>query len=69
MDIKLPDMSGYDVKRQIRKFNKDLLIVAQTAFAMEGDQEKALDAGCNDYITKPIEIDKFNLILKKYKLI
>lgn len=69
MDIKLPDMSGLDVTRHIRKFNKDLLIVAQTAFAMEGDREKAIEAGCNDYITKPIEIEKFNLILKKYDLI
>ncbi|MBN2614365.1 MAG: response regulator [Bacteroidales bacterium] len=69
MDIKLPDMTGYEVTRQIRKFNKNLLIVAQTAFALEGDRDKALEAGCNDYITKPIEPDKFNLILKKYDLI
>jgi CheY-like chemotaxis protein/anti-sigma regulatory factor (Ser/Thr protein kinase) len=69
MDIKLPDMTGYDVTRQIRKFNKDMLIVAQTAFALEGDREKAIEAGCNDYLTKPIEMDKFNLILKKHDMI
>jgi len=54
MDIKMPDMNGYETTREIRKFNKDVIIIAQTAFAMPGNLEKALEAGCNDYITKPI---------------
>jgi PAS domain S-box-containing protein len=55
MDIKMPGINGYIAIREIRKFNKDLLIIAQTAYAMPGDKEKGLEVGCNDYITKPIE--------------
>lgn len=54
MDIQMPVMGGYDATRGIREFNKDLVIIAQTAYALVGDKEKAIQAGCNDYITKPI---------------
>ncbi len=54
MDIKMPEMDGYEATRQIRKFNKDVIIIAQTAYALSGDREKALAAGCNEYIAKPI---------------
>ena len=54
MDIKLPKMDGYEATRQIREFNKDVIIIAQTARALTGDREKAIEAGCNDYISKPI---------------
>ena len=54
MDIKMPKMNGYEATRQIREFNKDVVIIAQTAYALYGDREKALEAGCNDYISKPI---------------
>ncbi|MBE0650246.1 MAG: GAF domain-containing protein [Bacteroidales bacterium] len=68
MDIRIPEMDGYESARQIRKFNKDVLIIAQTAFALEGDREKAMEAGCNDYISKPIQLDKFKVILQKFDL-
>ena len=55
MDIKMPDMSGYDATREIRKFNQDVIIIAQTAHGLSGDREKALEAGCNDHISKPIK--------------
>lgn len=54
MDIQMPEMDGYKATSQIRKFNKDVIIIAQTAYAMEGDEEKSIAAGCNDYISKPI---------------
>ncbi len=53
MDVKMPDMDGYEATKQIRQFNKDVIIIAQTAFGLSGDREKAIDAGCNDYISKP----------------
>ena len=58
MDIAMPGINGYEATRQIRKFNKDVIIVAQTAFGLSGDREKALSAGCNDYIAKPIKKDE-----------
>ncbi len=61
MDIQLPEMDGYAATRLIRKFNKDVVIIAQTAYALSGDKEKAIVAGCDDYISKPINAD----LLKK----
>jgi len=55
MDMKLPFMNGEEATVEIRKFNMNISIIAQTAYAMLGDKEKALNAGCNDYITKPLE--------------
>lgn len=58
MDIRMPVMNGYDATRKIREFNTDVVIIAQTAFALEGDREKAINAGCNEYITKPIKMEE-----------
>ena len=55
MDIKMPEMDGYEATRLIRKFNADVVIIAQTAFGLTSDREKAIEAGCNDYISKPIK--------------
>ncbi len=54
MDVKLPRMSGYEATRAIKKINPELPVIAQTAYAMAGDRAKALEAGCDDYISKPI---------------
>ncbi|MDP4289814.1 MAG: response regulator [Bacteroidota bacterium] len=54
MDIKMPDMNGLDATRMIRKFNSTIPIIAQTAYALVGERNKCLNAGCNDYISKPI---------------
>lgn len=62
MDIRLPDINGLDLVRVIRKFNTDVYILAQTAYAMKSDREKAINAGCNDYISKPIPV---SLLLEK----
>jgi len=66
MDVKLPDINGHDATRRIRSFNKDIVIIAQTAFGLEGDREKALDAGCNDYISKPIKKDNLLYLIQKH---
>lgn len=54
MDIRMPEMDGYEATRQIRGFNKEVIIIAQTAYGLSGDREKAIESGCNDYIAKPI---------------
>ena len=64
MDIKMPLMDGLEATRKIKSFRSDLPIIAITAFAMRGDEKRALDAGCDDYIAKPVAID---LLLKKLK--
>jgi hypothetical protein len=55
MDIKMPVMNGYEATRKIREFNSNVIIIAQTAYGLLGDKEKAINAGCNDYISKPIK--------------
>lgn len=55
MDINMPGMDGYEATRKIRKFNKEVVIIAQTAYALPEDREKAIEAGCNNYISKPID--------------
>lgn len=68
MDIRIPGLNGYEVTREIRKFNKKVVIIAQTAFAMTGDKEKALEAGCDDYIAKPIsKADLLTLLHSHFK--
>lgn len=57
MDIKMPIMGGYEAVSKIREFNKDIPIIAQTAYAMVDDNEKALKNGFNDYVSKPIDKD------------
>ena len=61
LDIQLPMMNGYDVARELRQDSnlKKTPIVAITSYAMPGDREKALKAGCNGYIKKPIDPDTF----------
>ncbi len=55
MDIKMPDMNGYEATREIRKQNKEVIIIAQTAYALPADKKKAYAAGCNDHLTKPVD--------------
>lgn len=66
MDIKMSGMTGYEATQQIREFNKKVVIIAQTAFAAAGDREKAIKAGCDDYITKPINKNELLALIVKY---
>lgn len=67
MDIQLPEMSGLEATRIIKALRPDIRVIAQTAYALEGDKEKALDSGCDDYISKPINrqelINKIALLI------
>ena len=66
MDIKMPDMDGYEATQLIRQFNTSVVIIAQTAYALSGESEKALEAGCNDYISKPIGKNELTRLINKY---
>jgi len=66
MDIKMPGIDGYEATKQIRKFNRDVVIIAQTAYALLGDSEKALEAGCNDYLPKPFGRSTLTAIIEKH---
>lgn len=66
MDIKMPIMDGYQATREVKKIRHDLPIIAQTAYAMTSDREKAAESGCDDYIAKPINKAKFISIINRF---
>jgi two-component system, cell cycle response regulator DivK len=68
MDINLPDIDGYECTARLRKTEqgKKTPIVALTANVMEGDSQKALDAGCDGYIPKPIDVDNLPVQVQKF---
>jgi hypothetical protein len=66
MDIKMPVMDGFEATKGIRSFNKDIKIIAQTGYVLGGDREKILASGFNDYISKPVQREKFESLIKKY---
>ena len=68
MDLSLPKLDGWEVARSLKsnpRFKK-VPILALTAHAMVGDREKALEAGCDDYYAKPIEVDEFIRFMRPY---
>ncbi|MEI7663722.1 MAG: response regulator [Bacteroidota bacterium] len=66
MDLKMPVMDGYEATRRIREFNSRVIIIAQTAYGLTGDCEKALAAGCNDYLPKPVKKDELLACISKF---
>ncbi|PKP02328.1 MAG: response regulator [Bacteroidetes bacterium HGW-Bacteroidetes-9] len=66
MDVQLAGIDGYEVTSRIKKLRPDLVIVAQTAFAMVGEKEKSMAAGCDDYLAKPIRPSLLLQTISKY---
>ena len=66
MDLKMPIMNGFEATKIIKEFKPDLPIVAQTAYTTKEDKVKALSAGCDDFISKPIDEETLNEIINKY---
>ena len=66
MDIQMPEMNGYEATRLIRKFNQDVIIIAQTAMGLKGEKERAQEAGCTDFLPKPILLSEFTELIRKY---
>ena len=62
MDIQMPGMDGYEATQEIKRINNRTPVIAQTSFAMTGEKERCLQAGCDDFITKPLNI---NYLLEK----
>lgn len=66
MDLQMPEMNGYEATKILKKKYPQLPIVAQTAFAMSDDREKALNAGCDDYLAKPIKSKDLITVVSKF---
>ena len=66
MDIKMPHMDGLEATRLIRSYSKEVPIVALTAFAFESDKDRAIEAGCDDCLTKPVSQNALEKVLDKY---
>jgi signal transduction histidine kinase/ActR/RegA family two-component response regulator len=66
MDLLMPEMDGYEATREIRKFNKEIPIIALTADVMKGVESKTREAGMNNYLTKPVKKDELLKILSEY---
>ena len=68
MDIQLPDLDGLEVTRRLKAdpATADIPVIALTAYAMAGDEDKARAAGCDGYITKPIETRELSRVIEEY---
>lgn len=68
MDLQLPGVDGLELTRQLKAdpATRDIAIIALTAYAMKGDQEKAVEAGCDDYVTKPIDTRALPELIARY---
>ena len=65
-DIQMPEMNGYEAVKQIRQLNDKVIIIAMTDFAQTGEKEFAQEAGCTDYVSKPIKKDQLMGLMQKY---
>lgn len=66
LDLNLPGISGFDVLKKIRKTNKNLAVIVQTAYVLSGEEAACYELGANDFITKPIMLDQLLSSLEKH---
>lgn len=66
MDIKMPEMNDIDALKEIRKFDQDIPVIMQSAYAFENDMESARQAGSNGFVTKPINIKELKAVLSSF---
>ena len=66
MDLQMPEMNGYEATKILKRKFPMLTIIAQTAFAMSDDREKAMDVGCDDYLAKPIKSKDLLTVFEKF---
>ena len=66
MDLRMPVMNGYEATRAIKRKRKDIPIIAQTAYSLDGDRTKSMEAGCDEYIAKPIEIQQLYRMMEQF---
>jgi len=66
MDIRMPVMDGYTATKKIKKIRPKIPIIAQTAYSTEEDIKKALDAGCDDFVSKPVDQKLLKPIINRY---
>lgn len=68
MDIQLPGINGYEATKLIKAHNKDVPVIAQTAYALSGEKEHSLNEGCDDFISKPVKKEMFIELISNYLL-
>jgi PAS domain S-box-containing protein len=66
MDIRMPEVNGLEATEKIRSLDKDIPIIALTAFAFADDREKSVKAGCTEHLAKPVKIEELKRVLQKY---
>ncbi len=66
MDIKMPYMNGYEATKEIKRINSDIVVIAQTAYVTEKEMKKAKEAGCDGFVTKPIDADELLKSIQEY---
>ena len=66
LDIRLPGINGYEATKILKQQKPGLVIIAQTAYALYGDREKAIEAGCDDYLAKPVKVSDLITTLRRW---
>ncbi|MBW6533928.1 MAG: response regulator [Mariniphaga sp.] len=68
MDVRMPEMNGFDATRIIKSEFSNLPVIIQTAYAMKGDMEKAFQAGCDDYLAKPVSFKDLKAKIEQFTM-